>query len=99
MNNNMEKITKEQDDFALVRIEELLPMVDGNTSADDRKAVELTMMPDVVINYEKDYFPINKPTVATLGITPAAIKGYYIVGASGTLNLLSGSRFQSLSFV
>ena len=74
-------------------------MVDDNTSANDRNTVELTMMPDAVINYEKEHFPINNPTVATLGITSAAIKGYYIVGASGTLNLLSGSRFQSLSFV
>ena len=37
----MAKITKEQYEFALARIEELLPMVDDNTPANDRNAVEL----------------------------------------------------------
>lgn len=58
----MSKITKEQYEFALARIEELLPMVDDNTSANDRNAIELTMMSDVVIDYEKEHFPIAKPT-------------------------------------
>ena len=62
----MSKITKEQYEFALARIEELLPMVDDNTPANDRHAVELTMMSDAVIDYEKEHFPIGKPTVAQL---------------------------------
>ena len=60
----MSKITKEQYKFALARIEELLPIVDDNTPANDRNAIELTMMSDVVIDYEKEHFPISKPTVA-----------------------------------
>lgn len=44
----------------------LLPLVDDNTPANDKNAVELTMMSDVVISYEKEHFPINKPTVAEL---------------------------------
>ena len=70
----MGKITKEQYDFALARIEDLLPMVDDNTPPNDRNAVELTMMSNVVIDYEKEPFPINKPTVATIGITPVGSK-------------------------
>lgn len=62
----MAKITKEQYEFALARIEELLPLVDDNTPANDRHAVELTMMSDVVIEYENEHFPIGKPTVAQL---------------------------------
>ncbi len=62
----MSKITKEQYQFALTRIEELLPLVDDNTPANDRNAVELTMMSDVVIEYEKEHYPIGKPTVAEL---------------------------------
>ena len=62
----MAKITKEQYEFALERIEELLPMVDDYTPANDRNAVELTMMSDVVIDYEKEHYPIGKPTVAQL---------------------------------
>jgi HTH-type transcriptional regulator/antitoxin HigA len=62
----MSKITKEQYEFALARIEELLPLVNDDTPANDRNAVELTVMSDVVINYEKEHFPISKPTVAQL---------------------------------
>ncbi len=62
----MSKITKEQYEFALARIEELLSLVDDNTPANDRNAIELTMMSDVVIDYEKEHFPIGKPTVAQL---------------------------------
>lgn len=62
----MSKITKEQYEFALARIEELLPLVGDETPANDRNAIELTMMSDVVVDYEKEYFPIGKPSVAEL---------------------------------
>ena len=55
----MAKITKDQYKLALARIEELLPMVDDNTPSNDRNAVELTMMSDVVIDYEKEHFSIR----------------------------------------
>ena len=51
----MSKITKEQYELALARIEELLPMVDENTPLTDRNAVELSLMSDVVIEYEKEH--------------------------------------------
>lgn len=54
----MSKITKEKYEFALARIEELLPLVDDNTPANDRNAIELTMMSDVVIEYEKEHYLI-----------------------------------------
>ena len=62
----MSKITKEQYDFAMERVEELLPLVDDNTLANDKNAVELSMMSDIVIAYEKEHYPIEKPTVAEL---------------------------------
>lgn len=62
----MGRITKEQYEFALTRIEELLPLVNDDTPANDRNAIELTMMSDVVIEYENEHYPIGKPTVAQL---------------------------------
>jgi len=56
-------ITKEQYNFALARIEELLPVVNDNTPANDKNAVELSVMSDIVIEYEKKNFPIEKPSV------------------------------------
>ena len=62
----MNKVTKEQYEFALARVEELLPLVDDNTPSNDKNAVELTVMSDIVITYEKEHYPIEKPTVAEL---------------------------------
>jgi|SRR5574344_372697 HTH-type transcriptional regulator/antitoxin HigA len=62
----MSKITKEQYEFAQNRIEELLPLVADNTPMNDKNAIELTLMSDVVIAYEKEHFPIEKPSVAEL---------------------------------
>ena len=59
----MNKITKEQYEFALARIEELLPLVKDDTLANDRNAVELTVMSDIVIGYEKEHSPIAKTFV------------------------------------
>ena len=63
---DMNKVSKEQYEFALARVEELLPLVDDNTPANDKNAVELTVMSDIVIAYEKEHYPIEKPTVAEL---------------------------------
>lgn len=62
----MSQITKEQYEFALERIEELLPLVNDDTPANDRNAIELSLMSDIVIEYEKEHYPIEKPTVAEL---------------------------------
>ena len=63
---DMENITKQQYEFALDRIEQLLPLVTDETSVNDRNAIELTLMSDIVEAYEKKHFPIGKPTVAEL---------------------------------
>ena len=62
----MSKITKEQYEYALARIEELLPLVNDDTPTNDRYAIELTLMSDVVMDYEKEHYPIAKPSVAEL---------------------------------
>ena len=56
----MEKVTKEQYEFALIRIEELLPLVNDNTPANDKNAVELSVISDIVIAYEKEHYPIEQ---------------------------------------
>ena len=94
----MNKITREQYEFALARVEELLPLVDDNTPANDKNAVELTMMSDVVISYEKEHFPINKPTVAELiessleekGMTQKKLAGEIGVSPSRVNDYIAG---------
>ena len=49
---------------ALARIEELLPEVNDTTQISDRKAVELALMSDIVMEYEEKHFPIALPPLA-----------------------------------
>lgn len=60
------EITKQQYEYALNRIEELLPLVTDETPAYDNNAVELTIVSDVVEAYEKIHYPIAKPTIGEL---------------------------------
>ena len=55
------KINKEQYEFARAKIEALLPVVTDEMPVYDDKAVILSQMSDIVIAYEKEYFPIRKP--------------------------------------
>jgi len=52
------KITEAVYKSTLSRIEELLPLVTDDTSIDDRRAIELKIMSDIVIDYEEHHFPI-----------------------------------------
>ena len=60
------EISKQQYEYALNRIEELLPLVTDETPANDRNALELTIVSDVVEEYEKLHYPISKPTIGDL---------------------------------
>ncbi len=60
------KATKEQYEFALYRVEELLPLMSDEMSANHPMVIELTLMSDVVIAYEIENFPIEKPGIAEL---------------------------------
>lgn len=59
-------IAKRQYEYALNRIEELLPLVTDETPADDQNAIELAIVSDVVEAYEKVHYPIAKPTIGEL---------------------------------
>lgn len=60
------EITKQQYEYALERIEELLPVVCEDTPAYNKSAIELAIVSDIVEAYEKKHYPIAKPTVADL---------------------------------
>ena len=59
-------ISKQQYEYALNRIEELLPLVSDETPASDKNVIELTIVSDVVEAYEKLHYPIAKPTIGEL---------------------------------
>lgn len=59
-------ISELQYEYALNRIEELLPIVTDETPASDINAIELAIVSDVVETYEKTHYPIAKPTIGEL---------------------------------
>lgn len=61
----MAQISEQQYNYALERVEELLKVVDGYDTS-DKDATELSILSDVVIEYEKEHFPIGKPTPSEL---------------------------------
>lgn len=55
------EITKAMYEFALNRIEQLLPITED--SMDDPNMAELMMVSSIVEQYEKEYFPMKVPTL------------------------------------
>ena len=55
----MNKISKEQYENALARVEELLPLVGEEMSANDPLSMELALVSEMVIAYEKMNDPIK----------------------------------------
>jgi HTH-type transcriptional regulator/antitoxin HigA len=53
-------------EYALNRVEELLPLVNDAMPASTPESMELAIMSEFVIAYEKEHFPIGKPTVSEL---------------------------------
>ena len=55
--------TEKQYKAACARIEELLKVVNNNTSTDDKNFLELDLISDLVADYEEEHFPITTPSL------------------------------------
>mgnify|MGYP003312252349 CR=1 FL=1 len=62
----MTDISKEQYEYALERIEELLPYVGNHVPMNDKHMIEMDIVSDIVYRYEKTHYPIAKPTLGEL---------------------------------
>ena len=78
----MTRITnKEQYDWAVARVEELLPLADDNTPRTDPNSIELELLSNLVADYSENNFSIGKPALgdviklrmAELGITQSKL--------------------------
>ena len=61
----MAKISNEKEYKAMMaRIEELLPLTCGETYDPDKpESIELAIISDLVADYEKEHFPLEKPSL------------------------------------
>ena len=55
---------KTQYDWAVNRVEELLPLVDDNTPKNDKNLIELELLSDLVADYSEEHFAIGTPSLA-----------------------------------
>ena len=63
----MAKINTEiQDKKSIERIDELLQVVDNQTPEHDKSYIELDLLSDLVAEYEEEYYPIEKPSLASI---------------------------------
>lgn len=60
------EVTKAMYEFALKRIEELLPVTPDCSPEDDPRMAELVMMSGIVEEYETKHYPIAQPTVGEI---------------------------------
>ena len=55
---------KVQYDWAINRVEELLPLVDDNAPKDDANLIELELLSNLVADYSEEHFAIGTPSLA-----------------------------------
>jgi HTH-type transcriptional regulator/antitoxin HigA len=54
---------KIQYNWAVKRVEELLPKVDDNTPLDDPNSIELELLSNMVADYSEQHFSLGEPTL------------------------------------
>mgnify|MGYP002522528921 CR=1 FL=1 len=59
-------LTREQYDWAVARVEELLPLVDEDTPTSDPASIELEILSNLVADYSDENFAIGDPDLASV---------------------------------
>ena len=55
--------TKAQYDWAVKRVEELLPLVNDETPRDDPNSIELELLSNLVADYSDAHFALGEPSL------------------------------------
>ena len=79
--------TKAQYDWAVKRVEELLPLVTDETPLDDPSSIELELLSNLVADYSEEHFALGEPTLVDIlklrmyemgliGVSPSRLSDY-----------------------
>ena len=87
-----------QYEWAVKRVEELLPLVDDNTPLDDPNSIELELLSNLVADYSDEHFAIGEPTLVDvlklrmyeMGLTQKALSALIGVSPSRLSDYVSG---------
>jgi len=96
--------TENQYEKAIERVEELLQIVNNETSETDKNFIELDLLSDLAAEYEEEYYPVKKPTLpeiirlrmAELGISQKALAKKLQVSPSRISEYLNGKSEPTL---
>lgn len=59
-------LTREQYEWAVARVEELLPLVDEHTPTSHPASIELEILSNLVADYSDEHFAIDDPDLASV---------------------------------
>ena len=105
MEVNKAKIENEvQYNWAMSRIEELLPRVNDETSDKDPNSIELYLLSNLVADYEEEHYPIGEPSLIDviklrmyeMGLNQVALAKLIGVSPSRVCDYLSGKSEPTL---
>lgn len=97
-------ISEKQYNATMARIEELLLLVNEDTPEDNTNSVELVLLSQLVEHYEKEHYPISKPTLIEIlrlrmyemKLTQKAMAKLIGISASRLNEILTGKREPTL---
>lgn len=101
----MTKIENEsQYDWAVARVEQLLPLVNDETPETDPNYIELVLLSNLVADYSDEHFSVGEPTLIDviklrmyeMGLTQASLAKLIGVSPSRVCNYLSGKSEPTL---
>ena len=93
-----------QYEWAVSRVEELLPLVNDTTPIDDPNSIELELLSNLVADYSEEHFSLGTPTLADIiklrmyemGLTQANLAKLLKVSPSRISEYLSGESEPTL---
>lgn len=96
--------TREQYEWAVARVEELLPLVDDNTPRNNPNSIELELLSNLVADYSDENFSIGKPALGDviklrmteLGITQSKLAEILGLSASRISDYITGKSEPTL---
>lgn len=101
----MTKIENEnQYEWAVARVEELLPLVDDNTPETDPNYIEFVLLSNLVADYSEAHYAVGEPALSDviklrmyeMGLTQAALAKLIGVSPSRICDYLSGKAEPTL---
>lgn len=101
----MTKIENEsQYQAALKRVEELALVLPEDTPADDPRMIEMTLLGNLVADYDEEHYPIEAPSLVDvlklrmyeMGLTQSSLGALLGINTSRICELLSGKKEPTL---